>query len=350
MSVACASSRDASRRTVAYLTSRHDGVRLLRLPRLAAAPAGARVAAWFPERYLLFGLDQLVERGWAARHDLERAGSPPAWARAGGTRSSLRSSAQGLRRRLRDRARVAAGGESCRRRPLHGRHRRDSAAAVEKAGRVRPPLVYIAIGLPERLERLRSERMRRLYARRSPPRLRFSRTASTRLRNSMPSWRPTVSRLAWSSSPSGSMCRRSHRPSRPIDGRRHGGADPHRDVELFLSVAAVMASKSFRLVTTAERRARSDRFRRTSTSRPTSLSTRCDDGSRRPESSRFPFSRTATRGRRPSFCRRWRSRSRWSSRAPGRSPAATDSRTATTAVSRAGRRRGLPACRRRGAP
>ena len=37
-----------------------------------------------PERYLLFGLDQLVERGWTARHDLERAGMPPAWARAGG--------------------------------------------------------------------------------------------------------------------------------------------------------------------------------------------------------------------------------------------------------------------------
>ena len=31
------------------------------------------------------------------------------------------------------------------------------------------------------------------------------------------------------------------------------GADPHRDVELFLSVAAEMPSKSFRLVTTADR-------------------------------------------------------------------------------------------------
>ena len=30
---------------------------------------------------------------------------------------------------------------------------------------VRPPLVYVAIGLPERLGRLGSERMRRLYAR-----------------------------------------------------------------------------------------------------------------------------------------------------------------------------------------
>src|SRR5688572_16548369 len=37
-----------------------------------------------PERYLLFGLDQLVERGWTARHDLERAGGPPGWARTSG--------------------------------------------------------------------------------------------------------------------------------------------------------------------------------------------------------------------------------------------------------------------------
>ena len=35
---------------------------------------------------------------------------------------------------------------------------------LRRAGRVRPPLVYAAIGLPERLARLRGERMRRLYA------------------------------------------------------------------------------------------------------------------------------------------------------------------------------------------
>ena len=35
------------------------------------------------ERYALFGFDQLRERGWATRHNLERD-APPAWARAAG--------------------------------------------------------------------------------------------------------------------------------------------------------------------------------------------------------------------------------------------------------------------------
>ena len=35
---------------------------------------------------------------------------------------------------------------------------------LARAGRLRPPLVYVAIGLPERLSQLRSDRMRRLYA------------------------------------------------------------------------------------------------------------------------------------------------------------------------------------------
>ena len=38
---------------------------------LAAEPGAA-------ERYVLFGLDQLRERGFRARHNLERAGAPPA--------------------------------------------------------------------------------------------------------------------------------------------------------------------------------------------------------------------------------------------------------------------------------
>ncbi len=84
--------------------------------------------------------------------------------RRSGTEGGARARGR-LRRRLRDGARVAPSGESCGRRALDGRHGRDPAAAAAKAGRVRPPLVYIAIGLPERLARLRSERMRRAYAR-----------------------------------------------------------------------------------------------------------------------------------------------------------------------------------------
>ncbi|MBA3567579.1 MAG: hypothetical protein H0W31_12110, partial [Actinobacteria bacterium] len=44
---------------------------------LAAGPGSA-------ERYVLFGLDQLAERGLAVGHNLERQGAPPRWARVGG--------------------------------------------------------------------------------------------------------------------------------------------------------------------------------------------------------------------------------------------------------------------------
>ena len=153
--------------------------------RALASPLGS------PERYLLFGLDQLVERGWAARHDLERAGSAARLGARGG--KALKSALERAGGYGGDFATVLAS--------LRKANHADVVLStvdtvgiplllLRKAGRVRPPLVYIAIGLAERLERLRSERMRRLYARRSPPRPRFSRTASTRQRNSMPSWRP----------------------------------------------------------------------------------------------------------------------------------------------------------------
>jgi len=37
-----------------------------------------------PPRYALYGLDQLAERGYAIRHNLERQGPSPVWARATG--------------------------------------------------------------------------------------------------------------------------------------------------------------------------------------------------------------------------------------------------------------------------
>ena len=85
VSVACASSRDASRRTVAYLTSRDRGLRLLCLPRLAAAAAGARCAARVrralpplrPRPARRAGLDDVATTSSAR-------GRRPRWARATG--------------------------------------------------------------------------------------------------------------------------------------------------------------------------------------------------------------------------------------------------------------------------
>ena len=82
-----------------------------------------------PARYALYGMDELAERGWAVRHNLESAAPG----------RTQRSPARRLKRGV-----EAAGGyggdfatvlaslrevESCRRRPLDRRHRRDPADA-----------------------------------------------------------------------------------------------------------------------------------------------------------------------------------------------------------------------------
>ena len=117
-----------------------------------------------PERYLLFGLDELRERGVAVRHNLERARSP-AWARL----------ADGLLNRwIRQRGGYGGDFHSV----LPSLRRLNAADVVlstvdtvglplvllRRAGLVRPPLVYVSIGLPERLARLRGDRAAKRYA------------------------------------------------------------------------------------------------------------------------------------------------------------------------------------------
>ena len=215
---------------------------------LAAAPGA-------PERYLLFGLDQLGGRGWTAMHDLERSGRPPGWARVSG-----RALKAGLER---------AGGYGGDFATVLASLRRANRADVvlstvdtvgiplmllANAGRVRPPLVYIAIGLPERLIRLRSERMRRLYARAlasSAAVLAYSEREATELRAYMASYGEST-RVEFV--PFG-VDERAFAPSvaQPVVDVVMAGADPHRDIELFVRIAREMPSRSFRLVTTADR-------------------------------------------------------------------------------------------------
>ena len=218
--------------------------------RALAAPVGT------PERYLLFGLDQLVERGWRVRHDLEREGRPPRWARAGGM--ALKSALERAGGYGGDFATVLAS--------LREANRASVVLSTvdtvgiplmllkRAVGSVRPPLVYVAIGLPERLDRLRSERMRRLYARAlasSAAVLAYSEHEAAELRAYLASYGESA-RVEFV--PFG-VDVRAFAPSltQPSADVVMAGADPHRDVELFLSVAAAMPSKSFRLVTTADR-------------------------------------------------------------------------------------------------
>lgn len=214
-----------------------------------AAPLGA------PERYLLFGLDQLAERGWTARHDLERAGVPPAWARVSG--AAMKSALERAGGYGGDFATVLAS--------LRTANRADVILStvdtvgiplllLSRAGRVRPPLAYIAIGLPERLARLRTERMRRLYARA----LGATATIAAYSEHEAEELRAYLAAHAESTRveflPFG-VDERAFAPTvaQPSVDVVMAGADPHRDVDLFVGLAAEMPNRAFRLVTTADR-------------------------------------------------------------------------------------------------
>jgi glycosyltransferase involved in cell wall biosynthesis len=220
----------------------------LRRSALAAAPGA-------PVRYLLFGLDQLAARGWTARHDLEHPNAPPAWARAAG--AALKSGLERAGGYGGDFATVLAS--------LRQANRADVILStvdtvgiplvlLARAGRVRPPLVYVAIGLPERLARLRTERMRRHYARAlggTAAIAAYSAHEADELR--------TFLGLHEESTPVEfvpfGVDEHAFAPtlSQPSVDVVMAGADPHRDVDLFARLAAELPSRSFRLVTTAER-------------------------------------------------------------------------------------------------
>ena len=124
---------------------------------------------------------------------------------------------------------------------------------VARAGALRRPLVYTAIGLPERLARLRSERMRRLYARA------LSECASilaysVREADDLRSWIEGYGgRAAVTFVPFGvdtDALRPSNEP--PVHDVVSVGADPHRDFELLLAVARTMPSVSFVVVASGD--------------------------------------------------------------------------------------------------
>lgn len=205
------------------------------------------------ERYVLFGLDELRERGWSVRHNLERPRPPHLWARlVGGVLKRVLEAAGGYGG---DFASVLAS--------LRTANRADVVLStvdtvgiplmlLKRAGRVRPPLVYVAIGLPERLARLRTRRMRRLYAAAlgsCAAVVAYSEQEAEDIR-------------AWVDANGGSarvgfvpfgVDARSLAPDGgPGSGVVSVGADPHRDFELLVRVAGRMPDVEFRIVTTAD--------------------------------------------------------------------------------------------------
>jgi glycosyltransferase involved in cell wall biosynthesis len=125
---------------------------------------------------------------------------------------------------------------------------------LRHAGRLRRPLVYIAVGLPERIARLRSDRMRRRYARAlagTAAVVAYSEAEVDDLESFMAE-HDVATRVEFV--PFG-VDERALAPSvgQPSVDVVMAGADPHRDVDLFVRLAAGLPNRSFRLVTTAER-------------------------------------------------------------------------------------------------
>jgi len=215
---------------------------------LAAEPGAA-------ERYVLFGLDQLRERGFQARHNLESAAAPPPWARlSGGAMKRALETAGGYggdfatvlaSLRLANRADVVHSTVDTVGIPL---------MLLKRAGRLRPPLVYVAIGLPERLALLRTERMRRLYASAlasCTAVVAYSEKEAEDIRQWMARQGGGDVRVEFvpfgvdtsGFAPEGRIA---------TSGVVSVGADPHRDFGLLLRIATRMPEVAFRIVTTAD--------------------------------------------------------------------------------------------------
>ena len=128
--------------------------------------AALRSPAGSAERYCLFGLDQHAGLGVRARHNLEREGPPPVWARIAG--------------RIANDAIARVGGYGgdfgavlCALGPARDADVVFSTVdtvgipllALRGAGLLHAPLLYAAMGLPERLATLRRAAVQRLFAR-----------------------------------------------------------------------------------------------------------------------------------------------------------------------------------------
>lgn len=216
-----------------------------------------RAALHAPEaldRYRLFGLDEVRARGARVRHNLEREGRPSLWARAagkavnrllrltGGYGGDFASAFASLR--TANEADVVFATTDTVGIPL---------ILLKRAGLLRPPLVYAAIGLPERLVELRNGPMRRLYAaafRRAGAIVAYAESEAEWLRTWLAPDAPTVLFLPFGVDVDG-FSPGAHRAEN-VDVVSVG-ADPRRDFDLLSAVAARHPELHFRIVATKDR-------------------------------------------------------------------------------------------------
>jgi glycosyltransferase involved in cell wall biosynthesis len=205
------------------------------------------------DRYRLFGLDQVRAHGAHVRHNLEQEGRPPWWARvlaravngalklAGGYGGDFASAFASLRDANRADAVFATN---------------DTVGIplmlLKRAGLQRPPLVYAAIGLPERIVQLRSRRMRRVYAgafRRAATIVAYAQSEADQLRGWLAPGAPPVAFLPFGVDTEAFSPERGGEPDADVVSV---GADPQRDFGLLKEVALRHPELSFRIVATKD--------------------------------------------------------------------------------------------------
>jgi glycosyltransferase involved in cell wall biosynthesis len=211
-------------------------------------------------RYSLYGMDQLARHGYDVRHNLERP-APSARARAVG--GGLKRVLEGAGGYGGDFATVLSS--------LRQLNRADVVlSTVDTVGIplmllargrvVRRPFVYTAIGLPERLVQLRSQRMERLYAQALGAAAAIL-VYSAREADVLTRWlaeRGAGARVEFV--PFGVDVDAFRPTGSPADVDVVSvGADPHRDFELLLAVADAQPKTSFLVVTTGDRARALDR-------------------------------------------------------------------------------------------
>jgi len=205
------------------------------------------------DRYRLFGLDEVRARGAQVRHNLEREGAPPLWARA------LASAVNGLLRFT-----GGYGGDFA---SAFASLRKANAADVvfatsdtvgiplillKRAGLLRPPLVYAAVGLPERLMELRGRAMRRLYAgalRQAATIVAYAESEAEWLRKWLAPRAPAVLFLRFGVDLVAFAPDFGHGEDVDVVSV---GADPRRDFDLLKAIAAHHPELRFRIVATKD--------------------------------------------------------------------------------------------------
>jgi glycosyltransferase involved in cell wall biosynthesis len=213
--------------------------------------AALRTPLGSAERFTLFGLDEIAARGVRVSYNLEPV-APPWTPAAGSVLNKLLYSVGGY------------GGDFA---SVLGSLRRANAAQVifstvdtvgiplillKRFGLVRRPLVYVSIGLPERLMQLRNAPMRRLYRsalRRVAAVVAYSEHEAVVLRDWLGPGGPKVVFVPFGVDVDA---------FRPVEAERgidvlSVGVDPRRDFELLLGIAGRHPELTFRIVAGADR-------------------------------------------------------------------------------------------------